>query len=72
MTCWYSKPPGLARPSTVTLASCPETLSVNRAAGSEFLLNLSVGPPGGAPEDFTYLEFPLSSQDARAVRDALA
>ena len=34
-------------------------LSVNRAAGGEFLVNLSVGPPGGAPEDFTYLEFPV-------------
>src|SRR5690349_19981864 len=37
------------------------TLSVSRAVGGEFLLNLSVGPPGGAPENFTYLEFPLSS-----------
>jgi len=46
-------------------------LSVSRAAGGEFLLNLSVGPPGGAPEDFTYLEFPLSPDDARALRDAL-
>jgi hypothetical protein len=27
-------------------------LSVSRAAGGEFLLNLSVGPPDGAPEDF--------------------
>jgi hypothetical protein len=46
-------------------------LSVSRAAGGEFLLNLSVGPPDGAPEDFTYLEFPLSPDDARALRDAL-
>jgi hypothetical protein len=36
-------------------------LSVSRAAGGEFLLNLSS----------TYLEFPLSPDDARAVRDAL-
>jgi hypothetical protein len=48
------------------------TLSVNRAADGEFLLNLSVGPPGCAPEDFTYLEFPLSSDHAQALRDALA
>ena len=46
-------------------------LSVSRAAGGEFLLNLSVGPSGGAPEAFTYLEFPLSLEDARALRDAL-
>jgi hypothetical protein len=45
-------------------------LSVSRAGG-EFLLNLSVGPPDGAPEDFTYLEFPLAPDDARALRDAL-
>ena len=46
-------------------------LSVSRAEGGEFLLNLSVGPPDGAAEDFTYLEFPLSTDDARALRDAL-
>ena len=46
-------------------------LSVSRAAGGEFLLNLSVGPSGGGPETFTYLEFPLSPDDARALRDAL-
>jgi hypothetical protein len=46
-------------------------LSVSRAAGGEFLLNLSVGPPGGVPEDFTYLEFPLTPDDAAAFRDAL-
>jgi hypothetical protein len=44
---------------------------VSRAADGEFLLNLSVGPPDAAPEDFTYLEFPLSRDDARALRDAL-
>jgi hypothetical protein len=48
------------------------TLSVNRAADGEFLLNLSVGPPGGASGDFTYLEFPLSSDHAQALRDAFA
>jgi hypothetical protein len=41
-------------------------LSVSRTVGGEFLLNLSVGPPGGAPENFTYLEFPLSSGHALA------
>ncbi|GGM40166.1 hypothetical protein GCM10012275_08910 [Longimycelium tulufanense] len=34
------------------------SLSVSRAVGGEFLLNLSVGPPGGAPENFIYPEFP--------------
>jgi hypothetical protein len=41
-------------------------LSVSRTVGGEFLLNLSVGLPGGAPENFTYLEFPLSSGHALA------
>lgn len=47
------------------------TLSVSRAADGEFLLNLSVGPPGGAPENFTYLEFPLSADHAQALRNVL-
>jgi hypothetical protein len=47
-------------------------LSVSRAAGGEFLLNLTVGPPGGAPADYSYLEFPLSSDQAQALRNALA
>ena len=46
-------------------------LSVSRAAGGEFLLNVSVGSPDGAPDDFTYPEFPLSLDDAGAPRDAL-
>jgi hypothetical protein len=46
-------------------------LSVGRAAGGGFLLNLSVGPSGGAPEGFTYIEFPLSPDDARALRSTL-
>lgn len=41
-------------------------LSVSRIVGGEFLLNLSAGPPGGAPENFTYLEFPSSSSHALA------
>jgi hypothetical protein len=41
-------------------------LSVSRTVGGEFLFNLSVGLPGGAPENFTYLEFPLSSGQALA------
>jgi hypothetical protein len=48
------------------------SLSVSRAAGDEFLLNLSVGPRGGAPEVFEYVEFPLSSDHAQALHDALA
>lgn len=39
-------------------------LSVSRTV--EFLLNLSVGPPGGAPENYTYLEFLLPSGHALA------
>jgi hypothetical protein len=46
-------------------------LSASRAASGEFLLNLPAGPPDGAPEDFTYLEFPSASDDARALRGAL-
>jgi hypothetical protein len=41
-------------------------LSVGRTVGGEFLLNLSVGPLGGAPENFSCLEFPLSSGHALA------
>ena len=41
-------------------------LSVSRTVGGEFLLNLSVGPPGGVPENCTYLEFPLASGHALA------
>jgi hypothetical protein len=41
-------------------------LSVSRTVGGEFLFNLSVGPPGGAPENFIYLKFPLSSGHALA------
>lgn len=47
------------------------TLEVSRAAGGEFLLNLAVGPSGGAPEDFEYVEFPLSADQAQALRAAL-
>jgi hypothetical protein len=41
-------------------------LSVSRTVGGEFLLTLSVGPPGGALESFSSLEFPLSSGHALA------
>jgi hypothetical protein len=47
-------------------------LSVSRAAGGEFMLNLSVGPLSGTPEDFDYVEFLLSAGHAAALRDALA
>jgi hypothetical protein len=47
-------------------------LMVSRAAGGEFLLNLSVGPAEGGPEDSDYVEFPLSREDARAVAAALS
>lgn len=47
-------------------------LTVSRAAGGEFMLNLSVGPLGGTREDCDYVEFPLSAGHAAALRDALA
>lgn len=50
----------------------PHTLStLNLPLIGEFLLNLSVGPADSAPEDFTYLELPLSPDDPAALRDAL-
>jgi hypothetical protein len=48
------------------------SLTVSRAAGGEFLLNLAVGPDGAAPEECDYVEFPLSADHAKALRDALA
>jgi hypothetical protein len=47
-------------------------LTVSRAAGGELLLNLSVGPSGAAPKECDYVEFPLSAEHAKALRDALA
>jgi len=47
-------------------------LTVSRSAGGEFWLNLAVGPSGGAPEECDYVEFPLSADHAKALRDALA
>ncbi len=38
---------------------------VNKSART-LAYGVSVGPPGGAPENFTYLEFPLSSGHALA------
>lgn len=48
------------------------TLSVSRAVGGEFLLNVSVGPADAAADDVTYVEFPLSAEHAQALRAALA
>lgn len=48
------------------------SLTVSRAAGGEFLLNLAVGPYGARPEECDYVEFPLSANHAKALRDALA
>ena len=47
-------------------------LTVSRAAGGEFLLNVAVGPHGGTPEECDFVEFPLSADHAAALRDALA
>jgi len=48
------------------------SLSISRVAEGGFLLNLTIGPSGGAPEDFDYVEFPLSADHADALSDALA
>ena len=47
-------------------------LTVSSGPGGEFLLNLSVGPIDGGPADCEYVEFPLSSEHARALRDVLS
>lgn len=47
-------------------------LTVSRAAGGEFLLNVAVGPHDGTPEECDVVEFPLSADHAAALRDALA
>jgi hypothetical protein len=46
-------------------------LTVSRAAGGEFLLNVAVGPHSGTPEECDFVEFPLSAGHAAALRDAL-
>lgn len=46
-------------------------LTVSRAAGGEFLLNLAVGPSGGGPETCDYVECPLSAEHAQSLREAL-
>lgn len=47
-------------------------LGLSRAAGGEFVLNLAVGPDGVGPEECDHVEFLLSADHARALRDALA
>jgi hypothetical protein len=34
-------------------------------------LDLAIGPSGGAPETFDYVQFPLSADHAQALRDVL-
>jgi hypothetical protein len=46
-------------------------LTLSRAAGGEFLLNLAVGPLEATAEECDYVEFPLSAGHAKALRDAL-
>jgi hypothetical protein len=48
------------------------SLTVSRAVGGEFLLNLVVGPYGARPEECDHVEFPLSANHAKALRDSLA
>jgi hypothetical protein len=47
-------------------------LSVTRAVSGGFLLNLVVGPFGARPEECGHVEFMLSADHAKALRDALA
>jgi hypothetical protein len=48
------------------------SLTLSRAAGGEFLLNLAVGRYEAGPEECDYVEFPLSADHASALRAALA
>lgn len=47
-------------------------LSVTRTVSGGFLLNLVVGPAGAHPEECDHVEFLLSADHAKALRDALA
>jgi hypothetical protein len=47
------------------------TLTVSRSAGGGLVLDLVVGPAHGAAKDCDYVEFPLSPENARALRAAL-
>lgn len=47
-------------------------LTVSSVPEGEFLLNLSIGPSGGGAADCYYVEFPLSRDHARALRDVLS
>jgi hypothetical protein len=47
-------------------------LTVTRTAGNGFLLNLVVGPLGVGPTECDHVEFVLSADHAKALREALA
>ncbi len=63
-----------AWPAT-TLAGDPAVvsglLSLSRSEAGEFLLDISVGPHHGAPEEHDHVQFVLSAEHVRALREAL-
>ncbi|GLZ28160.1 hypothetical protein Lesp02_03500 [Lentzea sp. NBRC 105346] len=46
-------------------------LGVSSAPDGSFLLNLAVGPAGARPEQCDHVEFFLTAENARALRDVL-
>lgn len=46
-------------------------LMLSRTANGGLALNVSSGLSGAAPEQCEYVEFPLTLEQARALRDAL-
>lgn len=47
-------------------------MGVSRSPGGEFLLNLAVGRAGAPPEECDHVEFVLSAENARALREVLS
>lgn len=45
--------------------------SLSRAADGEYLLDISVGPHGGAPEEGDHVQFVLTAEQAHALGGAL-
>jgi hypothetical protein len=47
-------------------------MAVSRSPAGEFQLNLAVGPAGARPEKCDHVEFVLSAENARALREVLS
>lgn len=47
-------------------------MGVSRSPGGEFLLNLAVGRTGAPAEERHHVEFVLSAENARALREVLS